>query len=249
MKIDNYFQWVCIGLEDYFFPDVYCPNCNSKLLYKWDSMSKEETPRSTPDSRDYIVTCKFLCEKCSEPVIMTGVGYSENQVIVYDDKDYNKDKILYCPCYFMPTIHLFKIHPKCPSEVTEKIIKSFSLFWNDMDSCVNKLRQSVELLMDSQRINKTAASPNGNRSTRKLTLHNRIDLFKKKNQKVGELLEAIKWIGNKGSHADKQLWVNEVIAAYEILEHALNELYEPPARDVIHEMAKRINKRKGSYGR
>lgn len=248
MKTENYFTWNCIGLEGTEFPDIYCPSCNSLLIYDRDSLSREETSKSHPDSKDYIITCKYFCENCKEPVMMTGVGYSENQFVIYDDPHYNKNIILYKPLFFTPTIPILDIPRKCPPKVKNEIIKSFSLFWNDMDSCVNKLRLSLELLMDSQKINKTATSPNGGRTKHKLTLHRRIELFKEKNQKVGELLEAIKWIGNKGSHANNRLIANEVIDAYEILEHALNELYGSKI-DAIYDMAKKINKRKGNRPR
>jgi hypothetical protein len=240
MKIRDYFIWSCVGLEGTQFPNIYCPTCNSLLIYDRNSLHQEETSKSQPNSKDYITTSKYSCENCNELVIMTGISYSENQIIIYDDPHYNKDRILYSPLFFTPTIPLFNIHHKCPSEVKNEIIRSFALYWNDVDSCVNKLRLSIELLMDSLEIDCSSEE----KSKRRLTLHQRIDLFKKKNRKVGEILEAIKWIGNKGSHANTKLIVNEVITAYELLEHALNELYEPQ-KDEMHDIAKEINKRKG----
>lgn len=248
MRNDDYFVWSCVGLEEHEFPDIYCPNCNNVLTYQQGSLTEEETSKSQPNSKDYIITCKYHCEYCNEPVIMMGYGYSENQFVIYDDPNFNKDLILYTPHSFIPTIHLFNIPSKCPLDVREQIIKSFSLFWHDIDSCVNKLRMSLELLMDSQRINKTETLSKGRRTKHQLTLHKRIELFKEKNQKVGELLEAIKWIGNKGSHANKKLIVNEVIDAHDLLEHALNELYEPKI-DALYDLAKEINKRKGCLSR
>lgn len=241
MVNDDYFTWSCIGCNETGFLDIYCPKCNGLLQFIPDSFVKAETTKSTSDYKNYIFTGRYHCLNCKEPVIITGTGYSNEFNLTY----YDPDDILYTPLFFTPTIHLFKIHPKCPQKVRNEIIRSFSLFWHDIDSCVNKLRLSLELLMNSQKINKTAAI-DGKKSKHKLTLHKRIDLFKKKNQKVGEILEAIKWIGNKGSHADNKLIVNEVIDAYELLEHALNELYEPP-KDPIYDLAKQINKRKGAH--
>ena len=248
MIANSYFAWSCVGLENTEFPDTYCPSCGNLLIYDRNSLYREETSKSQPNCKDYIITCKYSCKNCNEPVIMTGIGYSENQFVIYDDPYYNKDIILYSPLFFTPTILLFDIHRKCPAKARKEIIRSFSLYWNDVDSCVNKFRLSVELLMDSQKINKTMVHSNGKKSKYRLTLHQRIGLFKKKNQKVGEILEAIKWVGNKGSHADNKLIVNEVIIAYELLEHALNELYEPK-KDEMYNMAKEINKRKGHLNR
>ena len=54
-----------------------------------------------------------------------------------------------------------------------------------------------------------------------LTIHNRIELFEKKNPEVAEMLMAIKWIGNEGSHELKGLTRENVVIAYEIIYHCI----------------------------
>lgn len=243
MKAEHYFIWSCVGYEDTEFPELYCPVCNGILAYDRESFTRIETPDSSPGREEYIISCRFCCNDCRNQVIMTGSGYNENYMYgsgVY----YDPGRILYVPSFFNPAIYLFQIPQKCPGPVKKEIERSFSLFWDDVHSCVNKLRLAVELLMDAHKIHKTAVSRKPGKPRSRLTLHKRIELFKKKNQKVGEILEAIKWIGNKGSHADKQLLVNEAMDAYELLEHALNELYQPKS-DVFYDLARLINKKKG----
>lgn len=227
MKVDNYFSWVCIGADEFSFPDIYCPNCSSILDFDRNSLIKHETTKSKPDDKIYVFTCTYHCSNCDDPVIMVGNGYSEDKEMIIDTRRcYDPDRIEYIPSFFNPTVHLFRIHQQCPTEVKKEIIKSFSHFWNDMDSCVNKLRLSLELLMDYQGITYAYSPINNARKLTIVTLQQRIDMFKKRNQEIGEKLKTVKDIGNKGSHANTRLIVNEVILAYNLLEEALNELYE-----------------------
>ena len=78
----------------------------------------------------------------------------------------------------------------------------------------------------------------------KINLHNRIDKLAKQHSELKELLLAIKWIGNEGSHPEKSLTKNNVIDLYEILEHVLSELFENKSKSILAK-AKKINKAKG----
>ena len=191
------------------------------LVYDRKSLNQEETSKSKPDNKEVVFTAKYFCNNCKEPVIVTGIGYTDDLQV----GKYYPDLLLYSPLFFTPTIHLFRIHPRCPEEVRKQIIKSFSLFWSDPYSCVNKLRLSLELLMDHAGIAHAWSPMNATDKIRKYKLHQRIDMFKKENQDIGNKLNAIKKIGNKGSHADDILSVNEAIDAYELLEESLNEIY------------------------
>ena len=59
-----------------------------------------------------------------------------------------------------------------------------------------------------------------------------------------ELLLAIKWLGNAGSHASTPLSLDDVFDAYEILEVVLNDLYENKV-EFARKLAKDINKNRG----
>jgi hypothetical protein len=80
-----------------------------------------------------------------------------------------------------------------------------------------------------------------------LTLHSRISLLPAKHSELGQLFLAIKWLGNAGSHADSPINVDDVMDAYDLLDHALQELYEQKAKKV-NALAKKINKKKGPKG-
>lgn len=75
-------------------------------------------------------------------------------------------------------------------------------------------------------------------------LNKRIDKeFRKKESELADLILAVKWIGNEGSHLGS-LKRQDIIDAYSILEHALNKLYDDREK-MIKNKATKINKHKG----
>jgi hypothetical protein len=59
-----------------------------------------------------------------------------------------------------------------------------------------------------------------------------------------ELLTAIKWLGNAGSHAGSSVSADDVLVAYNLIEHVLADIYNNPKSDLVA-VAKKVNKRKG----
>jgi len=55
---------------------------------------------------------------------------------------------------------------------------------------------------------------------------------------------AIKWLGNAGSHAEGAVTLDDVMDAYDLIDHVLQELYTQKARKA-KALAKLINKKKG----
>jgi hypothetical protein len=76
-----------------------------------------------------------------------------------------------------------------------------------------------------------------------LSLHARIERFAKKNPNVGNTLIAIKWLGNTGSHSP-DLKANDVLDAFELLLHAIEEIYESKTVR-LKKLTSSIIKRKG----
>ena len=69
---------------------------------------------------------------------------------------------------------------------------------------------------------------------------------KNKNANLGDLediLYAIKWLGNAGSHGNSEITIDDVFDAYEFMNHILNEIYEPKQK--LEKLAKEIRKKKG----
>lgn len=77
-----------------------------------------------------------------------------------------------------------------------------------------------------------------------LNLHSRIGLLPAKHSDLRDLLFAIKWLGNAGSHADSVVTLDDVMDAYELVDHVLQELYAQRAKKA-KALAKLVNKKKG----
>ncbi len=95
--------------------------------------------------------------------------------------------------------------------------------------------------MDAQGIPKKAKNKKGKFDD--LTLHARIERFAKKQAEVGANLLAIKWLGNSGSHST-DLTANDMLDAFELLAHALEEIYEKKSAK-LKKLTAAIIKKKG----
>lgn len=66
---------------------------------------------------------------------------------------------------------------------------------------------------------------------------------KSRNPIAGETLEAVKWIGNQGSHTGS-ITASDVLAGAELLTHALKILYDETDKEVAKKV-RLINRAKG----
>ncbi len=59
-----------------------------------------------------------------------------------------------------------------------------------------------------------------------------------------DMLLAIKWLGNAGSHGHGKITIDDVMDSYELTEHILAEIFEPKIKK-LKAIAKKINRKKG----
>ncbi|MEO6884584.1 MAG: DUF4145 domain-containing protein [Bacteroidia bacterium] len=246
--------WLKTNFADKKTPDWICPYCNSGIL-KLDTFKKSETALSRsyhsddgwePEFSRYTFSGSLICQNCNEFVSFLGDG-SEEFSSDYDNRDdyHEINYSLYSPVYFHPTLQLFELNSNCPIAIERVINESFALYWNDLTSCVNKIRVSLELLMDEFKVKKILV--NKRKKQQRLSLHHRIEEFKNVKPEIAEYLLAIKWIGNAGSHIGT-LEKIDILETYELLELSLNKLYDDTEKK-LKKIAKEINKRKGKIKR
>jgi len=60
------------------------------------------------------------------------------------------------------------------------------------------------------------------------------------------MLIAIKWLENAGIHGHGEVTMDDVMDAYELTEHILEEIYEPKIKK-LKAIAKKVNKKKGQH--
>lgn len=235
-------------------PKWICPTCGIGVLQlhedsfavyeRSDSKKAHNHEAWEPDWISYIYSCFLKCSNndCAEMVTNTGTGsvesdqfYDEHGIPQQEWFDYFQAK------YFQPCLRIFNIPEDAPYDVKTEIEQSFALFFCNSDSASNHVRIALENLLTHLKV-KASEANNGKRYP--LSLHKRISLLPTKYQQLKDLFLAVKWLGNAGSHSNKEVTMDDVMDAYEIMEVILDDVFKNK-KDQVKKLAKAINKKKG----
>jgi hypothetical protein len=235
-------------------PDWICPTCQKSVLrIKQGTFQKAETRSSReahdheawdPDWIRYSYACLLECsnDSCKEIVASTGRG-SVDYDVKFDrngEPDYEYADF-FRPLFFDPPLTLFEIPGECPASVGLELENSFAQFFASPSAALNFARSAIEALVTHLGVKRFQVQ-GGKR--RPISLHARINLLPAQYVNVKELLLAIKWLGNAGSHPGAEISADDVLDAYELIEHVLLELFGGKSK-AMKALAKKVNKRKG----
>ena len=220
-----------------------CPTCGTGTLRtNKDAFHHRETNSSkaehgdyrwAPDWIEYIFSCLMVCSNsvCQDIISSNGKGS-----VSFEDL-----RETFSPIYFYPNLKFFNIPTGTPEDVVDEVNRSFALFFADPSSAASHIRISLEYLLNSLKIRRYTNTRKGRTY---LPLHNRIDLLPKRYDHVKELFFAVKWLGNAGSHSNKEVGRNDVFDCYELMSELLFEVISNRS-EKTKALAKQINKRKG----
>jgi hypothetical protein len=220
-----------------------CPNCHIGHLISIDknfvqSETRESAILTTDEPSypytEYVFTEHLKCNHCSE--VVAAMGFKSEDNYPNPDGDHN---LFIKYTAFISAPHIIDIPQSCPASVKKILIDSFGLFWMDENSCANKIRVSIEALMDALKVRKTKIQGRGRQ---KLMLHNRILDYKTQKPDIAQFLLAIKWTGNSGSHLS-DVSEDHILDAYRLLEYALELIYNDKKKE-LNKISNAINKRK-----
>lgn len=187
-----------------------------------------------PDHIALYFLMKMKCVSCGEVAVASGVG----RVECYQDEWHTREYVeLFSVKNFFPAPVLISLSAYFPGDVKGIIFDSFPLYWVDAASCANKIRLAMEVLLGGKPffIEKRG------------TLHERIN--KISDVKWKDLLMAIKWLGNTGSH-ENEVEKADLLSAYELILHLDDELFRKPSEaDLIEKkvsglLSKHVPKKK-----
>jgi hypothetical protein len=171
---------------------------------------------------------------CAERVVVSGeFRYAEISPWGYHDQFHLR--------YAIPALPLAVLPLHTPDTIVKEIDKASRVVWADPAGAANALRRSVEALLDHQRVRKTKLV-NGKRV--RMSAHERINLFKTQQPKAAVSMEAVKWLGNAGSHDSAALTSTDCVDSAEYLNHALKLLYDKSDAE-LNRRVKTVNKAKG----
>jgi hypothetical protein len=231
-------------------PDWICPTCGKGVLrIKKESFSKDERSHFRdhshdawePEWIDYVFSCLLYCtnDHCNEVVALVGmggvdwdIGYDGNgeQEQIWSDS--------FRPKFFEPPLKIISIPDDCPDTVKSPLTESFRLLFSSPSASANNVRIALEQLLNELKIKRFRLA-NGKRLI--ISLHSRIAKIPQKYAELKDLMLAVKWLGNAGSHDNNGITIDDVFDAYEMTEHVLQEIYEPK-RKRLKAIAKKVNK-------
>ncbi len=184
------------------------------------------------------------CSSCGEVVAVIGRAKVPSE---YSKKNHTYFKAKLIPEFFSPPIPLIALQAEYPESVKLELAKSFATFFSDAALAGARVRVSIELLLNVLEIEKNRKDDVGNVKTTKsgreqrLTLQERIHLFKVKYPDYAKMLLAIKSIGNEASH-NAEIDRYDLLDAYEILDHVLVQLFITPRKhDKILSITDNVN--------
>jgi len=240
--------WLNFHFKDEYPIDVKCPTCVNGKLHILEKFAIRETRDAIElqkqeyfnydfESIDEKFSGLLVCDFCNDVVAVCGTSNPESD---YDPEELSHEHKYYRRFnveYFSPPINIFPLKYEYPKKIKAILKKSFSLFFMDNDSCGNKIRISVEALLDELGIDRK--NPDKDET---YSLNQRINIYNAVNKDIGELMHSIRWIGNYGSH-ENSLSKSDILDAYIMINHMLDYLYDNQ-ENKISELSRSINENK-----
>jgi hypothetical protein len=198
-------------------------------------LASPTTQSTYPGNFTGILRCSFV--RCKETIAVAGDYVVEPDV---EDDGHTTEFDFFRLRYATPALDIIVPPKGTPDSVASAIKAADKLLWIDPSAAANRLRTAVEELLTVYGLWRFKIE---NHKQKRLTAQQRITEFKKYESAVGEALEAVKWIGNHGSHEDS-LTVADVLDGAEILAYALRIFYDRTEEE-IERRVKTVNKRRG----
>ena len=233
-----------------------CPTCGQGRLTLMpdsliaregsDSRLAHDHPGGGPEWINYRFSCMFLCDSksCGDFVACAGTG-SLDHFGWFDENTGQEEESyedFFTPKLFVPPLVLMDIPERCPEAVCIRLKQSFAMFFADPGGAMNAGRAAVEALMTELGV---ARYTNSKGKRHPIPLHKRIEkLSAKYATPLKEMLIAVKWLGNAGSHDGQEPEHEHVRLMYDMLEHCLTEIYDNKGKK-LKALAKQVNKKKG----
>jgi Domain of unknown function (DUF4145) len=227
------------------WPHVACPVCRVGYLAVGDltpvdsarsSRAYDETRLPSELRGTFHGVLRCIRHSCLETVAVAG-DYS----VDFDatDDGLTRDFNFYRLRFAIPALKIILPPPGTPEAVTTAIDSAALIIWADPSAAANRLRFAIDELLTACGMPRFR---NANGKRRRLPTDERIKEFGRY-ESGADALEAVKWIGNQGSH-EAGLSVTDVLDGADLLSHALKILYDR-SEEAMERRIRAVNKRKG----
>ena len=178
--------------------------------------------------------------ECQECVAVSGPRVSDHYKPTRDED--GVEQKMFIPQMFSPALPIIRIPKRCPKSVRAEIHRSFRVFWTDPRSTANHLRCAIELLLSHFKSPRSRINWNGKRI--RISLVERIKNLPQQHGELREQLDAIRWLGNSGSHGGADFSHEDALLGFEILERILEQRFHEEDRR-YRNVVRGIVRRKG----
>lgn len=226
-------------------PNYRCPICLKGHLENIDFVS-EETAASKWDSREdwwepeyerSIFRMTLKCSKCEGVVHAHGDGAIEEEYDESDENGWGKYFIaVHSPKHFYPSLQFIEYPPATPVEVQNPLNAAAAMYYSYPAAACNNLRMAAEEILTSLGVSKPE-------SGKFISFSQRIKEIPETSSVYG-LLDALRWLGNDGSHARSSITHRDAEDAFRVIDLLVEEVYSD-RRKKIQELAAAIREHKG----
>lgn len=228
-----------------------CPTCGVGTLRLLGELTSEESVETIKlhgeewFEAEHVrlnFSCALRCVNCEEKVFVVGEGRVSEHY--YEDEDrpngWGRDIIkTFIPKFFQPPLQLIDYASETPEDVALSLGKASAVYFSNPSACCNNIRIAAEEVLSSLGVPENLE---GNRA--RLSFKQRIDLLPAERQETNVLFDALRWLGNHGSHAGGGITKEQALEAFEIMELLLEEVFSIRRRE-LRELALAINNAKG----
>ncbi|EPQ3462325.1 DUF4145 domain-containing protein [Klebsiella aerogenes] len=234
-----------------FFKDMQvewpCPECGQKTLeivqetfFVNDTHGTNKHSHEDwfePEMHRAIFSCTARCSRrqCGEIVACSGDSGWERRG--WDDPEDDEEYYQWFhPKTFFPSLHPFELPAKCPEEITDPLLASFSIFLMQPSAAANLIRISVERML-------TAMGVLEHKNTGwRIGLKERLKKLPEIYAAYSGQLMAIKFLGDAGSHDYDKVKLKDIEDAFEIMDHVVNDLFSG-RKESIEILTKRLSEK------
>lgn len=240
-----------LWLQSYWkghLPRWPCPGCHAEALVEdvssqivaesAESAQLRHTEDWDPEWTEKRCAVLLRCGACQDAAI--AVGHFSVELSQFDG---NYDDT-FVPAATYPALPVVAVPKTCDKSIKAEVRAAEALIWLSPTSACARLRTAIERLLDELGVQRFTVSK-GKRY--RLHLHARILKLPPKHQGIRDHLLAVKWIGNEGAH-ETALRLEDVLDGLEVLEYALDRIYDPRSRNV-KKIVRGVLKKKGSRWR
>lgn len=239
--------------QDYFeiafaqsnFPKYDCPSCrNSELeVTNFTSTENGNTKRNNSDRDwdfewdEHVFSATLECKKCKETVFCAGDGFVDEDFDEDGEENFRRYHFVsYRPKFFFPSLKFLDFPVATPKEVQGSINTACAMYHSYPASACNALRIAAEDILTTLGVPEPEAGEYSSLAKRSKELP--------EDSQERLLLDAIRWLGNDGSHSKTLITHRDAQDAFEVMDLLIEKVYSDRAMK-IQELAKAIREHKG----